>query len=238
MKTLACLLLVFAALAACAERPVEEFPTTAGPVKITPIRHASLMIQAAGQAIYVDPAQGDFAGLPQADLILIAHGHGDHLNEKIIAGLKKPGTQILGPEVVKKALPEAGLIRSGETREFGKWKIEAVPAYNIKRQRPSGEPFHPKGEGLGYVLSYGGKRFYIAGDTEAIPEMTALKNIDVAFLPMNLPYTMTPEEAAEAVRAFKPKIVYPYHCRGTDLKVFEKALAGTGVEVRIRDWYY
>jgi L-ascorbate metabolism protein UlaG (beta-lactamase superfamily) len=238
MKILACLLLLLAVVRAQSQRPVEEFSTQAGPVKITPIRHASLMIQAAGQTIYVDPAQGSFEGLPQADLILITHAHGDHLNEQIVAGLKKPGTQILGPEVVAKALAGTTLIRAGETRHLGQWKIEVIPAYNIKRQRPTGQPFHPKGEGVGYVLSYGGKRFYIAGDTEGIPEMTALKNIDVAFIPMNLPYTMSPEEAAEAVRAFKPKIVYPYHCRGTDLKLFEKALAGSGVEVRIRDWYY
>jgi len=139
---------------------------------------------------------------------------------------------------VVKARPGTALIRAGESRQFGPWKVEAIPAYNLKRQRPDGQPFHPKGEGLGYVLTYGGKRFYAAGDTEGIPEMTALKDIDVAFLPMNMPYTMTPEEAAEAARAFRPKIVYPYHCRGTDLKAFEKALAGSGVEVRIRDWYY
>ena len=238
MKTLACLLLVWAALAAETQRPVEEFSTAPGTLRITPIRHASLMIQAAAQMIYVDPAQGSFDGLPQADLILITHAHGDHLNEKIISGLKKSGTQILGPEVVVKGLAEVTLIRAGETREFGKWKIEAVLAYNIQRVRSPGQPYHPKGEGVGYVLSFGGKRFYFAGDTEATPEMTALKNIDVAFLPMNLPYTMTPEEAAAAVRAFKPKIVYPYHYRGTDLKAFEKALAGSGVEVRLRDWYY
>jgi len=238
MKTILCLLVVFAALYAQPQRPVEEFSTKLGPVKVTPIRHASLMIEAGGQVIHVDPAQGDFEGLPQADLILITHTHGDHLSEMIIAVLKKPGTQILGPEVVAKALPGTTLIGAGETREFGKWKIEAVPAYNIQRMRSAGQPYHPKGEGVGYVLDYGGTRFYIAGDTEAIPEMKALKNIHAAFLPMNLPFTMTPEEAAEAVRAFKPKIVYPYHCRGADLKAFEKALAGSGVEVRIRDWYY
>lgn len=237
MKTLACLLLALSA-AAGAQRPVEAFATAAGPVKITPIRHASLMIEGGGHVIYVDPAQGSFEGLPPADVILVTHGHGDHLNDMIIAALTKPGTPVLGPEVVVKARPGTALIRAGESRQFGPWKVEAIPAYNLKRQRPDGQPFHPNGEGLGYVLTYGGKRFYAAGDTEGIPEMTALKDIDVAFLPMNMPYTMTPEEAAEAARAFRPKIVYPYHCRGTDLKAFEKALAGSGVEVRIRDWYY
>lgn len=238
MKTLACLVFVLAVSAASAQRPEEEFSTAAGPVKTTPIRHASLMIAGGGRVIYVDPAQGNFEGLPPADVILVTHAHGDHLSDMIIAALTKTGTQVLGPEVVVKARPGTTLIRAGESRQFGPWKIEAIPAYNLKRARPDGQPFHPKGEGLGYVLAYGGMRFYVAGDTEGIPEMTALKNIDVAFLPMNQPYTMTPGEAAEAARAFKPRIVYPYHYRGTDLKAFEKALAGAGVEVRIRDWYY
>lgn len=110
--------------------------------------------------------------------------------------------------------------------------------YNIKRGPAEGKVYHEKGRGNGYILTYGGKRFYIAGDTENIPEMRSLKNIDVAFVPMNLPYTMPPEEAAEAVKAFHPKVVYPYHYRGSDLKVFQKALAGTGIDVRLRDWYY
>jgi L-ascorbate metabolism protein UlaG (beta-lactamase superfamily) len=113
-----------------------------------------------------------------------------------------------------------------------------VPAYNLKHGPSAGAVFHPKGEGNGYVLTFGGKRFYVAGDTEGTPEMAALKNIDVAFLPMNLPYTMTPEEAAAAARSFSPKIVYPYHDRGSDLAAFQKALQGSGIEVRIRDWYY
>jgi L-ascorbate metabolism protein UlaG (beta-lactamase superfamily) len=110
--------------------------------------------------------------------------------------------------------------------------------YNLKRGPSAGKLFHDKGRGNGYILTYGGKRFYFSGDTEGIPEMRALKNIDVAFVCMNLPYTMPPDEAAEAVRAFHPKIVYPYHYRGSDLSVFEKALAGSGIEVRILDWYY
>ena len=238
MKIVVCLLLVTAALAAQPKRPVEEFATKGGLLKITPIRHASLMIEGGGQVIHVDPAQGNYEGLPPADLILITHAHGDHLDPMIVAKLRKPGTLILGPEVILKAVPEAAVIPNGAARDFGKWRIEAVPAYNIQRMRSPGQPYHPRGEGNGYVLSYGGSRFYVAGDTEGTPEMAALKNIDVAFIPMNLPYTMSPEEAAEAVRAFKPKAVYPYHCRGTDLAAFAKALAGGGVEVRIRDWYY
>jgi L-ascorbate metabolism protein UlaG (beta-lactamase superfamily) len=197
------------------------------------------MVEGGGQVIHVDPtSQGNYAGLPQADLILITHSHGDHMDPKLVAQLKKAGTVTLGPEVVAQAIPETTLIAAGGTRTVGQWNVQAVPAYNLKRERAPGRPFHPKGEGVGFVLSYGGKRFYIAGDTEGIPEMKALKEIDVAFLPMNQPYTMLPEEAAEAVRAFQPKIVYPYHCRGTDLAAFQKALAGAATEVRIRDWYY
>jgi L-ascorbate metabolism protein UlaG (beta-lactamase superfamily) len=109
--------------------------------------------------------------------------------------------------------------------------------YNLKRGPAPGQLYHTQGRGNGYVITYGAKRFYFSGDTEAIPEMRALKNIDVAFVCMNLPYTMPPEEAAEAVKAFHPKIAYPYHYMGSDLKVFEDALKGTGIDVRIRDWY-
>ena len=113
------------------------------------------------------------------------------------------------------------------------WTIEAIPAYNLKRGPAPGKLFHDKGRGNGYVLTYGGKRFYFSGDTEGVPEMRALKNIDVAFVCMNLPYTMPPEEAADAVKAFHPKVVIPYHYRGSDLTVFQKALEGTGIEVRV-----
>lgn len=239
MRALVCLFWLGVCLFAQVKRPVEEFPTNRGVVKITLIRHASLMIEGGGQVIHVDPTgQGNYEGLPQADLILITHSHGDHMDPKLVARLKKTATVILGPEAVAKAIPETTVIAAGGASTVGPWNVQAVPAYNLKRESAPGRPFHPKGEGVGYVLSYGGKRFYIAGDTEGIPEMKALRNIDVAFLPMNQPYTMLPEEAAEAVRAFQPKVVYPYHYRGTDLTVFEKALAGSKTEVRLRDWYY
>lgn len=237
MKALACCFLLGFALHAQPKRPVEEFKTAAGAVQITPIRHASLLIRAGGQAIYIDPSQGDYTGLPAADLILITDIHPDHMDTGKLAQLRQPATAIMAPAAVVKNIPEAAVIRIGETKEFGKWRIEAIAAYNIPPQ-PGAQVFHEKGRGVGYVLSYGGKRFYFSGDSGNIPEMRALKNIDVAFVCMNLPYTMPPEEAAQAVRAFKPAIVYPYHYRGSDLKVFEKALEGSGVEVRIRDWYY
>jgi L-ascorbate metabolism protein UlaG (beta-lactamase superfamily) len=233
----ACALFAVFALSAFAAHPAEKFKTSAGPLEITPIMHASLMIQAGGQVIQVDPAQGHFDGLPAADLILITDIHGDHFAPKIIDQVKKAGTVIIAPEVVAKQLPGVTVMHNGDTKTVGPWKIEALPMYNMKRKMPSGEFYHPKGRGNGYVLTYGGLRIYIAGDTEGTPEMRALKNIDVAFIPMNLPYTMPPEEAAEAVKAFHPKVVYPYHYRGSDLNVFANALKGTGIDVRIRDWY-
>jgi L-ascorbate metabolism protein UlaG (beta-lactamase superfamily) len=239
MKGLACLLMLGMGLFGQSKRPVEEFSTKAGVVRITPVRHASLMIEAGGQVVHVDPtSQGNYEGLPPADLILITHTHGDHLDPKLLPKLRKTGTVIIAPESVVKTVGDATIIREGQSRDFGKWRIEAVAAYNVQRMRAPGLPYHEKGEGVGFVLNYGGKRFYISGDTEGVPEMRALKNIDVAFVCMNLPYTMPPEEAAEAVRAFAPKIVYPYHCLKSNLSAFEKALAGTKIEVRIRDWYY
>ncbi len=220
-------------------RPVQEFDTSAGIVKITPIQHASLVIEAGGQVIHIDPVSGgNYVGIPAPDLILITDIHGDHMDPKILPKISKPGTVILAPSAVAETVQAAKVIRNGETEHFGPFTIEAIPMYNIQRGPAAGKLFHDKGRGNGYVITYGGKRFYFSGDTENIPEMRALRNIDVAFVCMNLPYTMPPEEAAEAVRAFHPKIVYPYHYRGSDLNVFKNALAGTGIDVRILDWYY
>jgi len=224
-------------LALATAASADDFATSAGTVKITPIRHASLRMEAGGQVVYLDPAQGDFENAPKADLILITDIHGDHLAPPIIEKLKKPGTVIVAPEAVAKTVTVATVVRNGESKTVGPWQIEAIAAYNIKRGPSEGKLFHDKGRGNGYVVTYGGKRFYFAGDTEGVPEMRALKNIDVAFIPMNLPYTMPPDEAADAVKAFHPKAVYPYHYRGSDLSVFEKALAGTGIEVRLAKWY-
>jgi L-ascorbate metabolism protein UlaG (beta-lactamase superfamily) len=239
MKTVGGLLLAGVVLFAQASRPVEEFKTSSGAVKITIIRHASMLIEAGGKAIHVDPwSQGNFDGLPKADLILITDIHPDHLDQKAIDQVKKDGTEFIGPAAVAKTVTQAKVLANGESTTWDKWKIEAVPMYNLKRGPSAGTFYHDKGRGNGYLLTYGGTRFYIAGDTEGIPEMRALKNIDVAFVPMNLPYTMTPEEAADAVRAFHPKIVYPFHFRGSDPEIFKKALDGTGIDVRVRNWYY
>jgi len=230
MQKLAIVLLCTAA-AACA---AEVFQTSAGPVEITPIQHASLMLTAGGKVMYVDPAQGSYDGRPQADYILLTDIHGDHMAPAIIDKLRKADTVILAPKAVADQVKGCTVISNGETKTIGPFRAEAIPMYNLTPDRLQ---YHTKGRGNGYVLTYGGKRFYFSGDTEGTPEMKALRNIDVAFVCMNLPYTMTPAEAAEAVRAFHPAVVYPYHYRGQDVTVFAKALAGTGIDVRLRDWY-
>jgi L-ascorbate metabolism protein UlaG (beta-lactamase superfamily) len=219
-------------------RQTQDFKTSKGMVKITPIYHASLLIQAGGKNIYLDPAKpADVTGLPQADLILITDIHGDHLDPNLISKLSKTGTDIIAPPAVVKTVTNAAPISNGETKEWNGWKIEAIPMYNLKRGPAPGQLYHPKGRGNGYVLTYGGKRFYFSGDTANTPEMRALRNIDVAFVCMNLPYTMPPDEAAAAVKAFHPKVVIPYHYRGSDLNVFKKDLEGTGIDVRLLEWY-
>jgi len=231
MRRLALLFTVCAAAWAA-----EEFTTSAGKVEITPIMHASLMLKAGGKIVYVDPAQGKYDGLPQADYIFITDIHGDHLAPPVIEKLKKAGTVIVAPAAVAKTLPGCTVMANGDTRTIGDFKVEAIPMYNLK-PAANGQTYHEKGRGNGYVITIGGKRFYFAGDTEGIPEMRALKSIDVAFIPMNLPFTMTPADAADAVKAFHPAVVYPYHYRGQDTKIFAAALAGTGIDVRLREWY-
>jgi L-ascorbate metabolism protein UlaG (beta-lactamase superfamily) len=224
------------AAAAFAATP-ESFPTSAGTLQLTPIQHASLVIQAGGKVLYIDPAQGSYDGLPQADYILITDIHGDHLVPALINKLKKADTVIVAPKAVAAQVAGAKVVSNGEKTTLGPFAVEAIPMYNLTRGPSTGQLYHDKGRGNGYIVTYGGKRFYFSGDTEAIPEMKALKNIDVAFVCMNLPYTMTPQEAAEGVRAFHPAVVYPYHYMGSDLNAFAKALDGSGIDVRIRNWY-
>lgn len=246
MKSIFCFLALAAMLSlavgtqAQMARPVQTFKSSAGPVKITPVYHASLEIEAGGKVIVIDPAKpANFAGLPKADLILITDIHGDHLDPDLIKAESKADTVIIAPAAVAKTVTTAKVLGNGEKTTWGAWSIEAIPMYNTTATRgpKPGTVFHEKGRGNGYVLTYGGKRFYFSGDTEGIPEMRALKNIDVAFICMNLPYTMTPEEAADAVKAFHPKVAIPYHYKGQDTAVFKKALDGTGIDVRLLDWY-
>jgi len=246
-------LLIVTALPSWAAQ-TQTFDTSAGAVKITPLYHASTLIEAGGKTIYLDPAKpAKLDGLPKAGLILITDIHGDHMDPDSDKAISEDGTVIFAPPAAVKVLTDANpvpkgetktrgawtiqAIANGETKTWGDWTIEAIAAYNLKRGPAPGKLFHDKGRGNGYVLTYGGKRFYFSGDTEGVPEMRELKNIDVAFVCMNLPYTMPPEEAADAVKAFHPKIVIPYHYRGSDLSVFQKALEGTGIEVRLLEWY-
>jgi L-ascorbate metabolism protein UlaG (beta-lactamase superfamily) len=239
MKKAAFVWALFAVALCAQQRVADTIATPKGDLRIVPIRHASLLLQFAGKAIYVDPVGGaSYAGLPKADLILITDIHGDHLDLKQIGELKQSGTKIVAPAAVQEKVPEAEVIGNGQATTWEDIRIEALPMYNIERGPKPDVKYHEKGRGNAYLLTIAGKRIYIAGDTECIPEMKALKNIDVAFVPMNLPYTMTPQEAATCVKAFRPRIVYPYHYRGADLKVFENALKDEkGIQVRLRDWY-
>ena len=230
--------LLFPALSVAYPENNAKFDTSAGPVTIKPLFHASTLIQAGGKTIYLDPAKpAKLTGLPKADLILITDIHPDHMDPASIAEVSKPGTVIFASPAVVQTVTTGQPIANGQTKTWEGWSIEAVPAYNLKRGPTPGKLFHDKGRGNGYVLTYGGKRFYFSGDTEGVPEMRELKNIDVAFVCMNLPYTMPPEEAADAVKAFHPKIVIPYHYHGSDLAVLKKGLEGTGIEVRTLEYY-
>ena len=214
----------------------DKIVTSAGVVEMHFIGHGSLMFKVNGFVIYTDPVRssGKYDFLPKADLILVTHEHGDHLDPKLIEDLKKPGTLLYSNQNSTLKIPWAMAMKAGDRQEINSIIIEAVPAYNLVNESTPGHPFHPKGAGIGYILTIGGKRFYVAGDTENTPEMKALRNIDVAFLPMNLPYTMTPAMVADAALAFKPKILYPYHFGETDTNEIVKLLKDSGIDVRIR----
>lgn len=217
--------------------PVDKITTSAGVVEMHFIGHGSLMFKVGAFVIHIDPVRsmGSYANLPQADLILVTHEHSDHLDPLLINDLRKPGTVMLCNEKSSQKVEWAQTMKQGDRKTIHGIVIEAVPAYNIKNERAPGQPFHTKGDGNGYVLTIGNKRFYIAGDTENIPEMKNLKNIDVAFLPMNLPYTMTPEMVADAAKSINPKILYPYHFSNTDTSIIAGLLKNTAIEVRIRN---
>jgi L-ascorbate metabolism protein UlaG (beta-lactamase superfamily) len=216
----------------------EQAASQEGDVTITPIMHASLQLESGGKVIHVDPtSQGDYSKAKQADLILVTDIHGDHLDPAAISRIRKAGAPAVAPAAAAPKIENATVIANGESKTVAGIQLEAVPMYNLQRGPQPGQLFHTKGRGNGYILTLGNKRIYIAGDTECTPEMRALKNIDIAFIPMNLPYTMPPSEAAECVKAFKPKIVYPYHFRGQNPDEFKTALAGEKIEVRLLNWY-
>lgn len=220
--------------------------TKDGPLTVQPIFHASLIFTIKGITIYADPSGADhFKGMKAPDLILITDIHGDHFDLKTIDALKQATTWLVVPQVVADKLPDADkahliVLKNGDEKVVSGISIRAIPMYNLPE---SPTAMHTKGRGNGYVLGIGGKNIYLSGDTQGIPEMRSLKNIDVAFICMNLPYTMDVKEAADAVLAFKPKIVYPYHYRGqnglSDINQF-KTLVEAGdknIEVRLRNWY-
>ncbi len=215
----------------------DVFPTSQGELTVEFVGHGSLFFRFGGKVIHVDPVgqYGDYTKMPKADLVLVTHEHRDHLDLKTIENLRMENTQILANRASAQEIPGAVPMENGQVRELLGLRIEAVPAYNLLHMRSPGIPYHPKGQGNGYIISFGEKRVYIAGDTENTPEMKALKDIDIAFLPMNLPYTMTPEMVADAARSFKPRILYPYHFGETDPQRLVELLRDTpGVEVRIR----
>jgi L-ascorbate metabolism protein UlaG (beta-lactamase superfamily) len=185
----------------------------------------------------VDPwtKLADYKSLPKAAMVLVTHEHHDHLDPSAISAVRTDSTTVIVASKCAGAVPGAIVLHNGDSRAVKGIRVEAVPAYNVVHMREPGSPFHPKGEGNGYVLTLGTRKVYIAGDTENTREMKSLKGIDIAFLPMNLPYTMTPEMVADAARAFRPRVLYPYHFGETDTSSIQQLLAGEkDIEVRIR----
>lgn len=221
----------------------DSYKTDGGEILISPVDHASFVMTVPGQVIYADPVGADkFAGQPPADLVLVTHEHGDHFDLPTLAAVVGANTKLVVNPAVLGKLPDdlkakATAIANGEKTTVGAVEIEAVPAYNITEER---KKFHPQGRDNGYVVAVDGRRVYIAGDTEDTPEMRALTDIAIAFLPMNLPYTMDVDHAAEAVTAFKPAVVYPYHYRGeagmSDIDAFATKV-GSASQVVKGKWY-
>jgi len=228
------------AAASIAAGQSDTLPATGGDIQITPIMRASVQVEFAGKVIQVDPI-AKTEPQQKADLILVTDIHPDNLDPDEIAKIRKPGAPVVMPAA---AATEAGakipapttVMANGETKTAADISIVAVPAYNARRGPKPGEFYHPKGRANGYIVTLGGKRLYFAGDTECTPEMRDLKNIDVAFVPINMPTTMTPAEAAECVKAFQPKIVYPYHYDGQkgDEAFFRAFLKGTQIDARVQ----
>lgn len=213
-------------------------PTSLGNLEMHFIGHGTLMFKIKGIVVHIDPVSmyADYAALPKADMIVVSHEHGDHLDPKALEAIKKDETLFYSTETVAQSQTWAKIVKAGDKVNYRDvFSVDIVPAYNIQNVRAPGQPYHPQGSGVGFVFNFGDTRVYVAGDTEDIPEMRALKEIDIAFLPMNLPYTMTSEMVANAARAFKPKILYPYHFGNTDTNELEELLKGSGIEVRIRD---
>ena len=237
---LASVLATALAATATAADQTDTIPGSAGDIQITPISRSSVQIEYAGKVIQVDPV-AKAGPKKQADLILVTDIHDDNLDPDEIAKIRKPGAPVVMPgavatQVGAKIPPPTTVMANGEAKTVADISIVAVPMYNARRGPKPGEFYHPRGRGNGYIVTLGGKRLYFAGDTECTPEMKDLKNIDVAFVPINMPLTMTPAEAAECVKAFQPKIVYPYHYEGqkNDEAFFRAFLKGTQIDARVQ----
>lgn len=231
-----------------AQRPApDKIETSKGPLTIQPLNHATMALTWQGKTIYADPNGGakTFEGIAPPDLILITDIHGDHFNLQALEAINTTKAKLVVPQAVAGKLPDdlkskAVVLENGETKSVSDISIMAMPMYNLPE---SADSRHPKGRGNGYVLTFDNKKVYVSGDTQGIPEMRSLKDIDVAFVCMNLPYTMDINEAAQAVLDFKPKVVYPYHYRGqgglADTEAFKKMVndKNKNIEVRLRDWY-
>jgi L-ascorbate metabolism protein UlaG (beta-lactamase superfamily) len=219
----------------CLEEDIIQ--TDEGDLSITFVGHASLVLGFGGLTIHVDPfgRVADYASLPEADIVLVTHEHMDHLDKRAIEEIAGDETVLVITELCRSKGIDGVVMQNGDSLTVHGIGIVAVPAYNIVHERGNGQPFHPKGAGNGYILHFGGTRVYIAGDTENIPEMADIAGVDIAFLPMNLPYTMTPEMVAEAAKVLKPAILYPYHYGDTDTsRLVQLLLELPGTEVRIR----
>ncbi len=234
--TLICLSVVAVSTGQASTTDIIE--TSEGDLEITFVGHGTLIFVHAGKTIHIDPFSrlADYSKLPKADVVFITHQHGDHLDTEVLEVIRTDKTVVVLTEKCAEEVDGGVVMKNGDTREVAGIGVEAVPAYNLVHKRDNGKVYHPKGEGNGYVLTFGKTRIYIAGDTENTPEMKALKNIDYAFLPMNLPYTMTPEMVADAALAFKPKVLFPYHYGDTDPELVAGLLKDNkDIEIRIRD---
>jgi L-ascorbate metabolism protein UlaG (beta-lactamase superfamily) len=248
MKTIFTLLLMLVIAPLWAQLPAaDDIKTSKGPLKIQPLNHATMALTWNGKTIYADPYGGakTFQGIATPDLIVITDIHGDHFDASTLDAIDLSKAIIIAPKAVADMMSEklkakTVVVANGETITKLDISITAIPMYNLPE---AADAKHTKGRGNGYILKFGDKTLYLSGDTAGIPEMRALKNIDVAFVCMNLPYTMDVPEAASAVLDFKPKIVYPYHYRGangfSDTNVFKKLVneKDKSIDVRLRDWY-
>ncbi|RPI72201.1 MAG: MBL fold metallo-hydrolase [Ignavibacteriales bacterium] len=238
-KILLLFFILFLTTLICAQNKFEKdvIKTSGGDLEITFIGHGTLMFNFNGIIIHADPFSklADYTVLPDADIILVTHHHGDHFDPEAIEKIRKENTTIILTELCTEKFDGGTVMGNSDVQTINEIQIEAVPAYNLIHKRDNGEPYHVKGTCNGYVITFGDKRVYVAGDTENTPEMKALEEIDIAFLPMNLPYTMTPEMVADAAKAFKPGILYPYHFGETDVAELTSLMKDEkDVEVRLR----